>query len=392
VKILILHQHFNTPEKGGPLRSYYLAKTLLHAGVQVSVITARKQAIYTNEVIEGIDVHYLPIAYDNRFGFYKRGMSFVKYAMESVRIAGKLKDVSLCYAISVPLTVGQAALWIKRAYNVPFVFEVGDLWPDAPIELGFIQNRLVQRALYWLENRIYQQAKSIVALSVPIADAIRKKASNKTIHVIPNIADVDFYTPTPKDPQLETAFGVSGKYVVSYIGAVGFANGLDYYLECARAAQKATLPVHFFLCGDGASFDGLKEASRNLQLQNITFLPFTNRQGVKQIMDLTDATFISYRSFPILETGSPNKYFDGLAAGKLVVINFKGWIKEEIIKEQCGLALDPRLPHDFVKQITPVLQDRVLENSFRVNARKLAERKYARQTLGSEFLRALGIS
>ena len=47
-------------------------------------------------------------------------------------------------------------------------------------------------------------------------------------------------------------FDVADKFVVSYIGAIGLANGLDFYIECARACQKTTLPVHFLLCGDGA--------------------------------------------------------------------------------------------------------------------------------------------
>jgi glycosyltransferase involved in cell wall biosynthesis len=387
VKVLILHQHFNTPDKGGPLRSYYLAKALVAKGIAVSVITARQQALYTQEQIEGIDVHYLPIGYDNRFGFYKRGISFLRYAINCVKIAGRINNISVCYAISVPLTVGQAALWIKKNYKIPFIFEVGDLWPDAPVQLGFIQNPVLQRSLYWLEKRIYHSASKVVALSEPIKNAIDKKAPGVNVVVIPNIADTDFYQPEPKNEVLVNEFGVRNKFVVSYIGAVGFANGLDYYLECARASQKGGLPIHFLLCGEGGAFDQLKNAAKNLKLENLTFIPFRNREGVRKVMNVTDAAFISYRPFPILETGSPNKYFDGLAAGKLIVINFKGWIKDEIESEKCGIALDSKLPYDFVSKITPFLQDKVLQQTYRTNARKLAERKYARPTLTETFTR-----
>ena len=56
-------------------------------------------------------------------------------------------------------------------------------------------------------------------------------------------------------------------------------------------------------------------------------------------MNVTDATFICYKPVPILETGSPNKYFDGLARGKLILVNFGGWIKEEIEAKRCGVTL-----------------------------------------------------
>jgi glycosyltransferase involved in cell wall biosynthesis len=385
VKVLILHQHFNTPERGGPLRSYYLAKALIDSGIDVSVITARQQAIYSREQIEGIDVHYLPIAYDNRFGFYKRGISFIRYAVDCVRIAGKIKGIHICYAISVPLTVGQAALWIQKSYKIPFIFEVGDLWPDAPIQLGFIQNPVLQRSLYWLERRIYLSARTIVALSEPIKNAIAKKAPGKTIEIIPNIADTLYYNPDLRDETTSKELNLKGKYVVSYIGAVGFANGLDFYLECARASQKANLGVHFLLCGEGGAVDQLKSAAHKLQLHNLTFVPFKNREGVRRIMSVTDAAFISYRPFTILETGSPNKYFDGLAAGKLIIINFKGWIKEEIEKEQCGIALDSKYPHEFASKLKPFLEDNIMQTKYRKNARALAERKYSREILSEKF-------
>jgi glycosyltransferase involved in cell wall biosynthesis len=385
VKVLILHQHFNTPQRGGPLRSFYLATALIQRGIEVSVITARQQALYTQEQIEGIDVHYLPIAYDNRFGFYKRGISFLRYAVDCVRIAGKIKNVDVCYAISVPLSVGQAALWIKKSYKIPFIFEVGDLWPDAPIQLGFIQNPILQKSLYWLEKHIYKNAVKAVALSEAIKNAILKKSPQTSVVVIPNIADTSYYENQPKDEALVAEFGVKNKYVVSYIGAVGFANGLDYFLECARASQKAGLPINFLLVGEGGSYDQLKRASDNLQLKNLQFIPFRNREGVKRVMNVTDAAFISYRPFPILETGSPNKYFDGLAAGKLIIINFKGWIRNEILNERCGIALDPKFPHEFATQIQPFIEDPEMEKTYRSNARNLAERKYSRQMLGEEF-------
>lgn len=136
MKVLILHQHFNTPQEGGALRSYYLAKALVDHGIQPVVITARDEKHQKTVSLEGIEIHYLPIAYDNRFGFWKRSSSFLRYAWGAVRLAGKLPGVKICYAISVPLTVGLAARMIKLYYKIPYIFEVGDLWPDAPIQIG----------------------------------------------------------------------------------------------------------------------------------------------------------------------------------------------------------------------------------------------------------------
>jgi glycosyltransferase involved in cell wall biosynthesis len=385
VKILILHQHFNTPEKGGAIRSYYLAKALVDRGIKVVVITAHNENQYKKEITEGIDVHYLPVAYDNRFGFVARSWSFLKYIKGVVALAGQFKDFNYCYAISVPLTVGLAALWIKKRYNIPYIFEVGDLWPDAPIQMEFVKNYVFSEALYLLEKSIYKSAHSVVALSTAIQSAIEKKVPSIKVHLIPNMADCDFYKPERKDPVLEARFQVENKFVVSYIGAVGVANGLDYFLECANAARKAELPINFFICGDGALVDRLKKNAQQLSLTNLTFLEFTNRKGVQELLNVTDASFICYKQVPILETGSPNKFFDGLAAGKLIIINFGGWIRKEIEENQCGFFCNPQQPTDFIKKITPFLSDVALTQKHGKNSRSLAERKYSREKLSAQF-------
>lgn len=385
MKVLILHQHFNTPQKGGALRSYYLAKALSDRGIQTVVITSHNEADYQQKDVEGLKVHYLPVAYDNKFGFAARSISFLKFAWKSARLAGQVSDVDVCYAISAPLTVGLTALWIKRSHRIPFLFEVGDLWPDAPIQLGFVQNYFLRRILYALEKFIYRHADSIVVLSPAIQSAVERKMPGKTTHLIPNMADIDFYRPTPRDERLEKKFDVQGKFVVTYAGAAGVANGLGYIVECANASRKANLPIQFFLCGEGAVLDRLKALTARLGLLNLTFAGFHNRDGVRDLLTISDAVFVCYKNVPILETGSPNKYFDGLAAGKLMVINFGGWIKTEIDENRCGIYVDPQEPSDFVVKIKTFLEDKGKLKEFQDASRQLGERVYSRDMLSRKF-------
>lgn len=385
MKVLILHQHFNTPEKGGAIRSYYLAKALVEAGIYTIVITAHNEKKYKQTNVEGIEVHYLPIAYENRFGFFSRSMAFIRFVAGCVRIAGKMRDVNICYAISAPLTVGLAAIWIKKRYSIPFIFEVGDLWPDAPIQLGFVNNFFFKKILYQLEKSIYTQAQSVVALSSAIQLAVEQKVYGKKTHLIPNMADCDFFIPTEKNPRLEKKYDVAGKMVISYIGAVGVANGLDYFLECANASRKANLAIHFLLCGEGALRERLQKNGAHLRLNNLSFVDFQNREGVKEVMNVTDASFICYKHVSILETGSPNKFFDGLAAGKLIIVNFGGWIRKEVEEARCGLYVDPLQPTDFVKKISSFISNKKLLEDFQQASRQLGERKYSRKMLSKRF-------
>jgi len=385
VKVLILHQHFKSPATGGAIRSYYLAKALVDRGMQVTVVTGSNEGVYRQENLEGVEVHHLPVAYENAYGFAKRSLSFLIYVWKSVRLVKKIQNVDICYAISTPLTVGLIAMRLKSQLKVPYIFEVGDLWPDAPVQMGFIKNSIFTKSLYRLERSIYQRADSIVALSEPIKESIENKVFGAKINIISNFADCDFYEPESKQEELEKKYSVQGKFVVSYIGALGVANGLDYIIECANGSRRANLPIHFIMCGEGAMSERLKSSVLKLKLENISFTGFVDRNTVKEIMNITDAVFVSYKNVPVLETGSPNKYFDGLASGKLIITNFGGWIKNEIEHTGCGVALDPKQPTDFVKKIGPFVEDQKKLFQFQTAARKLAEEKYDRKKLSRQF-------
>lgn len=336
--------------------------------------------------VEGITVHYLPVPYDNRFGFSARSWSFLVFVFGILKRPRLFKKADIVYAISVPLTIGLTALWIKRFYKIPFLFEVGDLWPDAPIQLGFIKNPLFKSLLLWFEKLVYRKAVKVVALSEPIKEAIEKKQPGVSVSVIPNMADTDFYFPSEKNPELLQQLNLDGKFVVSYVGSLGLANGLEYFVHCAHQSQQLNLPVQFLLCGEGAMLERLKNLATQLQLENLSCVGFKNREGVREILNVTDACFISYQPFPILETGSPNKYFDGLAAGKLIVVNFGGWIKKEIEDHSCGFYVDPKNSAEFSERVKPFLSDKSLLEKYSYASRKLAEQKYSREELSRRFV------
>ena len=162
---------------------------------------------------------------------------------------------------------------------------------------------------------------------------------------------------------------------------------MDSFLECARASLKRGQNMHFLLCGEGAVLSRLKDAAQRLKLSNLSFVDFQNRDGVRDVMNVTDAAFICYKAVPILETGSPNKYFDGLAAGKLIIANFGGWIREEIEAQHCGIYVNPNQPTDFANKIDVFLNDKDLLVRYQQSARSLAESKYSRKKLSDLFAR-----
>ena len=389
MRILILHQHFKTPSTGGAIRSYYLAKALLDHGHQVVVITADPEGNERTENYEGIEVHYVAVTYNNSYGFYARGMSFLKFVFLAGGQARRVGHIDLCYAISVPITVSIAARWMRFWRRIPYVLEIGDLWPDAPIELGFVRNALLKKFLFRIERMAYRKAKALVALSPEIQKVVQSRAPGKVVHMIPNMADCEFFKPEPKDKTLERKLDVEGKFVISYLGTMGFANGLECVIDYAKASADMGLPVHFLLAGDGAMKETLMKRAGEIGLSNLTFLAHTNRDGVREILNVSDAILVTYRNSPILSTGSPNKFFDGLAAGKIVVINFGGWIMMKIMNVACGVWVDPVHPAGFLSAMRRLTMDSSLQSSQASQARALALAEFDRKKLSDEWVSAV---
>ncbi len=378
MKVLYIHQYFRTPEEGGAIRSYYLAKGMVDNGIEVELITSHNKAFAEVKNIEGIKVHYLPVFYDNDLGFGKRIFAFYNFMQMVRKKARTINNVDICYATSTPLTIGLSALKIKKELGIPYYFEVRDLWPEAPVQLGFIKNRFIKSYLERLEKKVYKHADKIIALSPGIKAQIEKRQPHKIVEVIPNMSDVDFFKPEAKNPELEGLFDVKGKMVVSYFGAIGHANHLEYLLAAANASLKAKLPLVFFIIGIGSQVEKLKYLVKHFDLTNVRFIQFQNKHNLKRLLNVTDAAYVSFAKKPILETNSPNKFFDALASGKLIITNTKGWVKDICEKDNCGFYYDPNKPENFVGQIRKFLVKKEQLQKFQMNSRMVGETQFSR--------------
>ncbi|MGB3587943.1 MAG: glycosyltransferase family 4 protein [Tunicatimonas sp.] len=378
--VLYIHQYFKTPEEGGAIRSYYLAKGLVDAGHKVTVLTSHNELVYKKMLVDGIFVHYLPVPYTQSFSARKRIQAFLWFAWYACRKASLFKNVDRVYATSTPLTVGLIAGYYRRRYRIPFLFEVRDLWPEAPIQMGLFRNRWLQQYLRLWEKRIYQQAQALVALSPDIERHIRRIVPHKPIHLIPNMADCQFFRKSERNIYHEVQFGVENKFVVTYFGAIGRVNQLAYLLDAAEACQrKGLLEVQFLIVGQGSELPYIKKSVEERNISNVTFVDHQNKYGLLSVLNITDAVYISFANHPILQSGSPNKFFDALAAGKMCITNTSGWIAQLIENNHCGIYASPQHPDKLVSQLAPFVTDRTLLEVCQNNARDLAEREFSRE-------------
>jgi glycosyltransferase involved in cell wall biosynthesis len=386
MKVIYIHQYFRTPDQGGAVRSYHLAKGMVEAGIEVEMITTHALSDYDQRWIDGIRVHYLPVDYDQKFGFFKRIWAFWRFVTKAKKLVKKLPRPDLLYITSTPLTTGLIGLWVKKRMAIPYVFEVRDLWPEAPIQVGAIRNPVTKSLLYSLERKIYDQALSLVALSPGIAAHLQKISPQREVALIPNFSDLNRFYPKEKNQKLAVELGISAGLTLVYTGALGQVNAVEELLELAEIAQKKGKNWGFLIMGTGSSEQRLRDLTKAKNLKNVWFIPFGSKEKVNEALSLADLAWISFAHLPVLKTNSPNKFFDALAAGKAIIVNHKGWVYDLVKTYELGISCLPgKMDAAFAKleklEENPTALDRLSKNS-----RILAETYFSKEIAVSRLL------
>jgi glycosyltransferase involved in cell wall biosynthesis len=391
MKILYIHQYFKTPLEPGGTRSYWIAQELIKEGHNVTMLTTSSKidGKVEKKYIDGINVIYLKVPYNQKMSIFKRLISFFSFMFKSSFYSLKEKEVDLVIATSTPLTVGFPALILKKIKGVPFVFEVRDLWPEVPIQMGAINNKFIRNLAISYEKIIYKNARHIIALSPGMEKGVLKYEKQDKVSMIPNMAKIDEFYPREKNLQLISKLGLKkDSFKLIHFGSLGIANGIDSIIESA-ILLKNDLDVEFIFIGGGSTEEVIKAKCKNNGLNNIHFLGRYAMKKTSEIVNFCDVSLISFLDLPILYTNSPNKLFDSLSAGKPLILNSAGWTKDLVEEYECGFYVNPSNPEDLVEKINYFIKNKNKLVVMGNNSRSLAENKYDKTILCSQFLEVI---
>jgi len=382
-------------------RSYEFARHLVGKGHSVTMITSglANQEFpvphgrqYAESECDGIRVVAIAAGYNDpqagtNMNGWQRMLKFYQFAWLATRIGRKLAKPDVVFATHTPLTIGLAGLALGRHFDVPFIFEVRDLWPEALVNVGALKNPVI---IWWLRRmaaKIYAGAKHIVVLSPGMKEGIvRTGVPAEKITVIPNGSDLDLFGPGVDGSAARERLGLGEKFAAVYFGAMGLANGLEYAIEAARIlTERGNSHIVLVLHGSGGKRPDLEKMAQQYKLTNVIFSnPAPGKAQVAQIVAACQVCLTIYRATKE-HTWSPNKMFDALAAGRPVLINVPGWLGETIENNQCGRCLDPNRPQALADALEELAADSQLCRRMGENARALAEREFAREKLADRF-------
>lgn len=410
MRIVYLHQYFVSPRATGRnvtgTRSYELATRFAQAGHEVHMVcsdwlgTSQPSPSsaeedggdgWRDEEIDGIHVHALPLPYSNRLDYAARIKVFLRFAWKACRKAAALRG-DIVFATSTPLTIAFPGLWASWIGSVPMVFEVRDLWPEAPRELGVLTNPALLWLAEGLERETYRRARHVVALSPGMRDGvIAAGVPPEQVTMIPNACDLTLFHPGVDGRAMREKLGLGERVAFLYFGTMGPANGLGFVLDGAAELQRrGETRAVFVLHGDGKERPMLEARKNAENLENVIFSePLEGKSKVAELVAAADVGMTIYKNLPVLYTCSPNKMFDTLAAGRPVLTNMPGWLGELVEDAGCGVFVRPDDSADFADQVQSLLARRQELPAMGLRARALAEKEFSRDVVAAQLLRLL---
>src|SRR5690625_1799190 len=375
MKVLYLHQHFKI--NSGGTRSYEFSKYLTSNNHQVTMITGQK--IDRNEY-DGIQIKSTNTKYNQQFTFFRRILSFIHFMIKSTLIGIKERKPHVIYATSTPLTIGFPALIISKIKRRPLIFEVRDVWPDVPIELGFIGSKFLQKILFTFEHIIYKNASHIIVLSEGMkTNLLKKGVSEEKLSVITNLSMNNYYDEIAPNKSI----GFKDKLVCIHPGTMGVVNGLDFILDVAE--NYPNNDIVYLLIGEGNKKESLIKRIENKDIQNVYIKDALPKDEVMKEIVNSDVGIMTVADYEILHDNSANKFFDYLAAGKPVVINYGGWQQRILEQNMAGKAFNHEDKEGFYRFLVDLKNDQKKRDKYGRNAKKLATNYYDSQLLAGKL-------
>ncbi len=358
VRVLLLTQWFD-PEP--TFKGLVFARELMRQGFEVEVVTGfpnypggkvypgYRVRLLQREVIDGVQITRVPLYPNHDQSAIKRVLNYASFAASSL-VYGLFmaKRADVIYAYHPPLTVGITASLLRLLRRIPVLYDIQDMWPDTLRATGMLNNpkalKLVDTVCRW----VYRRVDHIVVLSPGFKRLlIQRGVSDSKVEVIHNWADeVALAAPVG---QLSSAFPAANRFRIVFAGNMGKAQALGSVLDAAALLQKNGSRVCFVMLGGGVEVEALKARARQLQLDNVVFLPAVPMAQVGAYLLSADALLVHLRKDPLFEITIPSKTQAYMTVGKPLLMAVNGDAADLVRQSGGGVLAESENPEALAR-------------------------------------------
>ncbi|NVJ64626.1 MAG: WcaI family glycosyltransferase [Flavobacteriaceae bacterium] len=330
MKITIISLNYSPENIGIGKYNTELAEYLTDAGHDIEIITAPpyypdwelsskyNKFWFETENINNVKVMRCPIYVPKKVTTVSRLFHLASFAITStirlVSTAFKRKDIILL--VQPTFFCAPSVILFSKLFKVRTIMHIQDYELDAMLGLGMAsKNSMFSRTLKRIESFITNRFDQVSSISLSMLDRARNLGVKKDKLVLfPNWADINFVTPETSSDVFRDKlnFDTSDK-IVLYSGNIGKKQGLEIVLDVAKRLEHDK-SLKFLLVGTGAHIDTLKKYSRDLNLNNITFLPLQAWQDVPYLLAMADLHLVIQKK-GVADAVLPSKLTNILAVG-----------------------------------------------------------------------------
>jgi glycosyltransferase involved in cell wall biosynthesis len=269
-------------------------------------------------------------------------LTYLSFAIFSLigLMAGPKPDV--VYVASPPYFLGLTG-WVACVLRrSKLVMDIQDLWPDAPIALGYIKSKWMIQLLKAIEQFIYARASLVFTISETMRTLVAERVKDGSkVWLVCNWVDLKEYGPVD-GMALKSRLGFEGKFIALFAGNIGKAQGLDMVLDAARECGDNP-DVQFVVLGDGIEKERMMNRAEQLSMRNISFLDPVPEDQVPAHLGMADVLLVTLARAKHREAVIPSKLQVYMASAKPIVVAAEGAAAEVVRIANCGITA---APHD----------------------------------------------
>ena len=406
MKILYVSQYY-PPEMGAPgARASELSRHWVNAGHEVTVLTGfpnhptgvvppeyrnRFRRLVVREREDGVDLvrtWLLPLP--NRKA-HERMLNYTSFCISSAVTGLFLSRPDVVIASSPQLLVGLSGWWLARWKRVPFVFEVRDLWPESLAAVGIGDHKsLLHRVLAKTAGFLYRHSNRIVVVTPAFEEHLVKiwRVPRDKISVIENGVETDSFAPAPGTEQ-RRELDLDDKFVVSYIGTMGNAHGLETIVSAAEQLRNSNPEIVFLMVGEGAEKQSIATLVRERGLTNVRFLDQQPRKKVPSCICASDVCLVLLKKTELFKTVVPTKMLEFMSCARPVVLGVDGLARKIVEEARAGVAIEPENSEALASAILFLSANQEKAREMGRNGREHIIRKFSRRHTAVKYARLL---
>lgn len=409
MKILYVSQYF-PPEMGAPAaRAAELAFNWNHSGHSVSVLTGfpnhptgvvpdewrpRLRRLTWHEEMNGVNIYRTWLWPLPNRKTHERMRNYASFCASAALRGLNLPRPDVIVGTSPQLLVALAGWWLAFARNIPFVFEVRDLWPESLAAVGVGNgNSLLHHSLGAIANFLYQRSDRIVVVSPAFREHLirRWRVPAEKISVVENGVETDLFAPAPSSASpLRHQLAAEDKFLVCYIGTIGNAHGLETLIAAATTMQIQNPNVLFLLVGEGAEKDRIKALAHSRALTNIRFFDQQPRESIPAFIVACDACLVLLKKTDVFKTVIPTKMLEFMSCARPVILGVDGQARQIVEQAGAGLFFEPENAAALVQAIAHLNANRELAAALGQNGRQYILRQFSRAHTAEKYIQVLG--